>query len=113
MATSTYAEIWRRYERLRMDYNSLVEAAFDDGSTLAQFAGSARLSKMVEKIDKLFDDCSLLTNEDDRRGVQSAVLPFLYNVEQTLSDAYLFECDDAAPLEDYNNPTFTPITMSI
>ena len=113
-STCTYSEIWRRYERLRMDYNSLVEAAFDDDSTLAQFAGSKRLSKMVEKIDKLLDDCSMLTSDKDRRGIQSAALSMLYFVEQALADACLFECDNVASFEDYIDPIkFVPVAVSI
>ena len=113
-STCTYSEIWRRYERLRMDYNSLVEAAFDDDSTLAQFAGSKRLSKMVEKIDKLLDDCSMLTSDKDRRGIQSAALSMLYFVEQALADACLFECDNVASFEDYIYPIkFVPVAVSI
>lgn len=113
-STCTYSEIWRRYERLRMDYNSLIEAAFDNDSTLAQFAGPERLSKMVDKIDKLLDDCSMLSNEDDRHGIQSAILSMLYSVELALSDACLFKCDEAACFDDYSSPIpFTPAVVSI
>ena len=112
--TCTYTEVWRRYERLRRDYNSLIEAAFDDDSTLAQFAGPESLSKMVEKIDRLLDDCSLLSNDNDRHGIQSAVLSMLYSVELALSDACLFQCDDAACFEDYSSPIpFTPAVVNL
>ena len=99
--TRTYTEIWKRYGELRRSYNFLLEAAYDDGATIAQYAGPERLSRLVKDIDKLLDSCSLLANEYDRRKAQAAVIALLYSAESELANACLFACDNAADFDDY------------
>ena len=102
--TSTYTIIWSRYEELRRFFNFLLESAYDEGSTLAQYAGSERLAKLVSKIEHLLDNCSKLANEADCRRAQAVTIALLYPVEEALADACLFECDPAASFEDYVYP---------
>ena len=101
MSTCTYQGIWKRYEELNRSYRFLEESAYDDGATLAQYAGSDRLARLVSDIESLLDKCSALPNEDDCRKAQAAIIALLYPVEEALADACLFECDQAADSEDY------------
>ena len=111
--TSTYCDIWKRYEKLRRRWNVLIEQAFEDDSTVAQYAGPFKLAKLVNEIDTLLDDCSQLVNEDDRLKAQSIVISLLYSVEEALTDACLFECDQAASFEDFVSSRPCPIPMIV
>ena len=113
--TSTYKEIWSRYEKLLRSYNSLVKDAFDNDATLAQYAGSQRLSELVNSINQLLDKCSNLAFEPDLRKAQAATIALLYSVEEACADARLFECDPAANFEDYvsSRPCPTPKIITV
>ena len=104
MADGTYTGIWDRYEKLKRSYYSLAEGAFNEDSTLAQYAGSNRLNELVIELDRLLDDSSELVNELDRRKAQATIIPLLLRVEEAFADACLFECDPAASFEDYVYP---------
>lgn len=104
MATSTYAGIRDRYKKLKKSYYSLAEGALSEDSTLAQYAGSDKLNKLVIELDRLLDDSSELVNELERRKAQTTIIPLLLRVEEAFADACLFECDPAASFEDYVYP---------
>ena len=112
--TSTYKGMWDRYVELREEFEMMCKDARDDDSTLAQYAGSEKLSKIVEELDSLLASSSSLRNDADCRRIQSAVISFLCPVEKALADACLFECDSAAPFEDYcSRPFPVPIIIPI
>lgn len=109
MGTSTYKGLWNRYEELRRKYSLLIEGAFEDDSTVAQYAGSDELANLVSDIDSLLDECSQLQNENDRHNIESMVISLLYPVEEALADACLYESDPAADFEDYVSSRPCPI----
>lgn len=107
--TSTYLGIKNRYEELRRDYNFLVEAAYDDGSTTAQYAGPERLGKIVKSFDNLLEACSKLSDSKETRQLQADIIALLHSAEEDFADACLFECDPAADFEDYVSSRPCPI----
>ena len=99
----TYKEAWERYEELRECYNEFVRHANDNDLTVAQDAGSEKLNALREDLESLLIDSDGLTNPVDRSRVQSATSEVLHTVNLALSDALLFECDNAADFEDYSS----------
>ena len=97
----TYTGMWERYAELKRLYERMEDDAYDDGSTLSQYVGSEKLSKLVNDLDKLLDDSSGIADESERRKLQADTIAMLYPVELALADACLFECDQAAAFEDY------------
>ena len=105
----TYKEAWERYEELREWCLSLIREAKDDGSTLAQYAGSETLDALREDIESLLVDSDGLTNPVDRSRIQAAINEMLHMVNSALADAMLFECDPAADFEDYSSSRPCPL----
>lgn len=99
-STRTFKELWERYEKFQQDYHFLLDSAYDDGSTLPQYAGSERLTKMATELTDLLDETMGL-NEVYRREIQAAVISVLYPVELALSDARVLECKQAEEYESY------------
>ena len=110
-ATCTYTEAWNRYEELRERFNHFARLAKDDDSTIAQFAGSLKLNALKDDLESLLVDSDDLTNHVDRDRVQSATNEVLHVVNIALSDAMLFECDDAASFEDYSSSRPCPLPI--
>lgn len=101
--TCTYKEIWERFDTLKKEYDDLVTGAEEGDETLAQHAGSEKLSTLMEDLESLLEDSEGLANEPDRRKVQSETSRMLYAVDEAFSDAFLFECDPAADFDDYTS----------
>ena len=105
----TYREAWERYEELREYYLSLMREAKEDGSTLAQYAGSEKLDALKEDIELLLVDSEGLIYPTDRARIQSAICKLLNAVNLAYFDARLFECGPAADFEDYSSSRPCPL----
>lgn len=98
--TCTYNEIQEGYDKTYQEYLALITEAELEDSTLAQYAGSKRLTVLMKDLESLMEDSERL-KPSDKKELQSMIGATLYAVDVALSDANLFECDEAADFDDY------------
>ena len=112
-STCTYVKIWDTIKGLREKYYDLVLKALMDDSTLAQYAGTEKLSQLMSDLEFALSEAEKMGNNADRKEAREAIAEMLEPTTAAFMDAKLFEVDGVACFEDYSSSKEWPLPETI
>lgn len=112
-STCTYVKMWSMIEGLRKEYYDLVLKAAMDDSTLAQYAGTEKLSQLMSDLEFALSEAEKMGNNPDRKEAREAIVEMLEPTTAAFMDANMFEVDEAAEFEDYSSSKEWPLLGTI